>query len=209
MELSRTAARPLSPEALATAVRATGRSVLTFGGYGELGYEDEGAALALCEQELRRCDPAATLVATGTLITRGYRPGIAIVYPLARALGFTTIGVHPSVALAAGDRHRLADAVDRAYFVEDATWGGCDAAGRPSNTLRALLAVTDRFVAIGGGEHTAQELRAFLAAGTPVRFHPAPMHAETARRWRARGGAAITDYRGAAERAWRDAQLAA
>lgn len=202
MDLSTVQAQPLAPDELVRRVRALGRQVLTFGGYGELGYEDEAAVLALVRRELQRCDPRHTLVNTGTLITRGFREGIAIVYPLARAMGFSTMGVHPSVALVDRSRHRLADDVDLVHFVDDPTWGGCDAHGQPSATLRALLGVTDLFVAVGGGEHTAQELQAFLQAGTPVRVHPARMHVATARRWAAASGTHIPSVDGAAWAAW-------
>lgn len=195
-----TTARPWP--AVVQAVRAGGQRVLTFGGYGELGYEDEAAVLALARRELQAHDPRRTCVATGTLLTRGFQAGITIVYPLARALGFRTLGIHPSVALADPARWRIAPGVDDALYVEDTTWGGCDAAGRPSPTLRALLAVTGRFVAIGGGEHTAQELQAFRAAGCEVAVHPARMHRATMERWTRAQGLPLRDLEGAAWQAW-------
>jgi hypothetical protein len=194
----------LSLPELVRAVRAPGRRIITFGGYGELGYEDEAGVLAIARAELQGCDPAHTLVATGTLITRGFQPGIALVYGLAREMGLPTLGIHPSVALREPGRHLLADGVDRACFVDDPTWGGCDAQGRPSATLQALLAVTDLFVAIGGGEHTAQELRCFRRAGKAVHFHPARMHRPTMERWTRAQGLPARDLDGAAARAWRD-----
>ncbi|MBN8509925.1 MAG: hypothetical protein J0L57_15105 [Burkholderiales bacterium] len=191
------------------AVRAGGRSVLTFGGFGELGYDDEARVLDRCRAELDRHDPARTLVATGTLVTEGFRTGIAMVYVLAWARGFATVGIHPSVALHHPKRHTIAAGVDRVLFVDDPTWGGTDEAGRPSNTLRVLLAVSDAFIVFGGGHHTAQELRAFLAAGKAVRFHDAPMHRATTERWCRASGVRIADYRGAAYHVWRRARAEA
>lgn len=205
MELTALAPPVLSVPELVRAVRAPGRRIITFGGYGELGYEDEAGVLAIARAELQACDPAHTVVATGTLITRGFQPGIALVYGLARAMGLPTLGIHPSVALRDPGRHVLADGVDQACFVDDPTWGGCDTEGHPSTTLQALLAVTDLFVAIGGGEHTAQELRCFRRAGKPVRFHPARMHRPTMERWTRAQGLPARDLDGAASRAWRDA----
>jgi hypothetical protein len=209
VDLSRLTAAVHGLDEVVHTVRALGRRVITFGGYGELGYEDEPRVLALCRHELGRHDPRSTLINTGTLVTHGFRQGIALVYPLARSLGFTTIGVHPSVALVSRKRHCIADGVDRAFFVDDPTWGGCDERGQPSNTLRALLAVSDEFVAIGGGEHTAQELRAFLRAGKAVRFHAANMHSATTERWTRETGVHIPDLAGAAQRTWLDEQLPA
>ena len=70
--------------------------------------------------------------------------------------------------------------------------------------LSTLLAVSSELVAIGGGEHTAQEMAAFAARGKPVRFFPADMHHETMRRWSSEAGVNIPSYAGAAQRSWGD-----
>jgi hypothetical protein len=183
------------------AVRDRGKRVVTFAGFGELGYQDEPSLLELCRMELGRYAPESTLVNTGTLITAGFRPGIALAYGVARELGFETSGIHPSVALGGGD-HSLSADVDRVYFVADDSWGGLLPDGTPSPTLQALLAATDELIAIGGGEHTAQEIAAFLERDKRVRFHPAEMHHDTSRAWFSRRGVSIRDFAGAAQRAW-------
>lgn len=209
MELMTHAATVLGVDAVVSAVRALGKTVVTFGGFGELGYDDEAQVLERCSVELGRHDPARTIVATGTLVTEGFRTGIAMVYALAKTRGFSTAGIHPSVALHHPKRHAIAPGVDQVFMVEDATWGGADDAGRPSNTLQVLLAVSDEFIVFGGGLHTAHELLAFLKAGKSVRFHDAPMHRATTERWCRDSGARIGDYRGAAFQVWRDRHAAA
>jgi hypothetical protein len=203
MELSAHAAAVRDVAGAVQAVRALGKPVVTFGGFGELGYEDEAQVLERCSAELDRHDPARTLVATGTLLTEGFRSGIAMVYALAKARGFATAGIHPSVALHHPKRHAIAPGVDHVFMVDDPTWGGVDEAGMPSSTLQVLLAVSDEFIVFGGGHHTAHELQAFLQAGKPVRFHDAPMHRATTERWCRDSGARIGDYRGAAFHVWR------
>jgi hypothetical protein len=142
-------------------------------------------------------------VNTGTLLTEGFKAGVAAIYPVARALGFETTGIHPSIALSQPKRHSLAYAVNRVYFVDDATWGGLLPATRePSPTLKALLEASDELVAIGGGEHTAQEIEAFLAHGKRVRFFAAEMHAQTARRWCQEKGIALPPPGGVAQQRW-------
>ncbi len=193
---------PLDAEVVIDKIQSLGKVVLTFAGFGELGYEDEERVREICSAELDRFHPRDTIVNTGTLITEGFRRGIALVYPLARARGFATAGVHPSVALTHPKRHRVSQGVDHIFFVDDPTWGGVLANGNVSDTLRVLLEVTDALAVIGGGQHTAQELQAFLGASKPVRFYSASMHRETALRWSAESGVAIDDFRGAAESVW-------
>lgn len=209
MKLSAQAGAVLGVEAVVQAVRALGQAVVTFGGFGELGYDDEAQVLERCSLELDRHDPARTVVATGTLVTEGFRTGIAMVYALAKARGFATVGIHPSVALHHPKHHAIAPGVDHVFIVADATWGGADDAGMPSSTLQVLLAVSDEFIVFGGGHHTAHELLAFLKAGKSVRFHDAPMHRATTDRWCRDSGARIGDYRGAAFQVWRDRHAAA
>jgi len=176
---------------------------LTFAGYGELGYQDEASLERATASILGGFNPATTIVNTGTLLTDGFKAGIAAIYPVARALGFETAGIHPSIALSQAKRHSLAYAVNRAYFVGDATWGGLLPGTRdPSQTLQALLEASDELVAIGGGEHTAQEIEAFLARRKPVRFFAAAMHAETTRRWCREKGIALPPPGGIAAQRW-------
>jgi hypothetical protein len=190
-------------EEIAREVRSMGRRVVTFGGFGELGYEDENRLLGICSGEIDRFDPRSTIVNTGTLITHGFREGIAAVYRIAKARGFTTVGVHPSVALDHPKAHFVAPGVDSVFFVRDPSWGGFREDGvTPSPTLRVLLEVTDEFVAIGGGLHTAQELRAFLSSSKPVRFHPARMNREVTLEWSGQSRVAFDDFEGAAHRVW-------
>ena len=203
MELTAHAGSVCHVDEVVNVVNALGKTMVTFGGFGELGYDDEAQVLKLCSHELDRHDPACTAVATGTLVTQGFRTGIAMVYALARARGFQTVGIHPSVALHHPKHHAIAPGVDMIFFVDDATWGGADARGLPSNTLKVFLAVSDEFIVFGGGHHTAHELRAFLKAGKQVRFHDAPMHRLTADRWCRDSGVCIGDYRGAAYHVWR------
>ena len=185
------------------ALSDTQRSVVTFGGFGELGYEDEDDVLHTCACELDRFDPVDTIINTATLLTTGFRMGIAMIYALAKERGFTTSGVHPSIALEDPSRHTVAPGVDHVFFVRDDTWGGCDVDGRPSNTLRVLLEVSSEFIALGGGHHTAQELRAFLMAGKRVRFHKVSMHKQTTERWSNASGVRFDDHWGSAYRVWK------
>lgn len=191
----------------ASAVRAffagLGKRVVYFAGYGELGYEDEGRVRRIARRVLGEWPAAEVVAHAGTLLRAGGHDGIAEVYRVARALGIETTGIHPSVALAYAETHRVSPFCDHVFFVEDETWGGMLEGGeRPSPTLSLHLEVSDELVVIGGGKHAAGELKAFVAGGRRVRFFPADMNHATTRRWAASAGVEIEDLRGAAHLLW-------
>ena len=183
-------------------LRAWRKKIVTFLGFGELGYQDEGEFQSIVRDELLRHGPAEVIVNTGTLITQGFHRGIADVYPLAKKLGFMTTGIHPSVALVHPKKHYLSGYVEHVFFVKDETWGGYLEDVRRSPTLETLIAVTDEVVVIGGGKHTAQEMLEFLQGGKPLRFYPADMNHRVAADWFCRQGESPVDFRGAAYHAW-------
>jgi len=198
----------------AAAIRAffagRGKHVVYFAGYGELGYEEAGCVRRVASGILTGRPAAGLLVLGGTLLRAGGHDGVAEVYAVARDLGIETAGIHPSIAVRFADTHRVSPDCDHVFFVDDATWGGSlDGTDRPSPTLQLHLAVADEAVFIGGGKHAADELRAFVAAGKPVRYFPADMNHAATREWCQRDGAEIRDYRGAAHAAWEEVRRSA
>lgn len=182
--------------AIQAQVRATGKQVLTFEGYSGAGYQDPAAMLELAGRILATEDPARTLVNIG-----GTAEGIGAVYALARQQGFATLGIVST--LAREGQVPLSPCVDRVFLVRDATWGGLDAAtGRLSPTSQAIVSVSDRFVAIGGGDIARDELLAARALGKPVQVHPADMdHALARAKAQRRGAPPPVDFRGTAHTA--------
>jgi hypothetical protein len=192
-----------SEHELVEVFRRSGKHVLTFLGFGELGYEDESELYRITVGELSRYAPQSTIVNTGTLVTLGFQRGIADVYECARRMGFMTTGIHPSIALNSPKKHALSPWVDEVFFVVDDTWGGLmHESMTPSPTLRTLIAVTHEVVVIGGGKHTAEEMEAFSRSDKRPRFYAMDMHHATSRQWAGSSGVDIGDFRGAAYRAW-------
>lgn len=184
--------------------RARGKRVISFGGFGELGYEEDGIVEAIGREVARPWRPEELIVNCGTLLRVGGEDGIARVYPLARMLGIETSGIHPGVALRFADTHPVSPDAKNVFFVDDATWGGfLDGTRVPSPTLAAILEVSDELVLIGGGKHAAEELTAFCDLGKQVRYFPAEMNRRAARGWCERAGIEMADFRGAAFDAWR------
>src|SRR5947208_2938872 len=149
----------------ATAIRnfftSRHKHVVYFAGYGELGYELEERVRSVASEVLQGWSAASVLVHAGTLLRVGGHDGIAQVYPVARRLGIETTGIHPSVAMAHGDTHRVSPYCDHVFFVEDVTWGGfLEGTDVPSPTLRLHLDVSDEIVVIAGElAHSGRRLR--------------------------------------------------
>jgi hypothetical protein len=147
------------------------KRVLTFFGY-SANYEDEAAMLAIVRKGLSQIPPDAVLVNIGATAS-----GIGAVYPLAKAMGFTTTGIVSSVA--AENLENISEAVDYVCFVADTQWGGkVKGTDRLSPTSQAMVACSDVLVAIGGGEVTRDELTSGKALGKPVYFYPAEVSHE-------------------------------
>jgi hypothetical protein len=201
--LTGTRARATPDDEIRRFFAADGRHVIVFAGFGELGYEDDGIVERVARQVLAPWDRDRALVASGTLLRAGGQDGIAAVFAAAKALGFATAGIHPSVALEHARTHRPSPFCDHVFYVGDRTWGGFVAGSRePSPTLRLVLDVAGELVVIGGGKHAADELAAFLSHGRRVRYFEAEMNRRATDDWCRRAGARIEDYRGAAHRVW-------
>lgn len=169
------------------------RTVVTFVGYSDLGYEDERAMLDRAKEVLDDYDPEQTIVNVGATPS-----GIGAVYPLAADLGFTTTGIVSSQAREEGVEP--SQNVEHVFYVQDETWGGIlPGSDELSPTSAAIVEHSDVVVGIGGGEVARDELLAARAAGKKVVFFPAEMnHANAVARAQRKGQPTPTDFAGAA-----------
>ena len=169
------------------------KSVLTLLGYSAAEYEDKAALRAHATEILDRLDPKTTIVNIGATTD-----GIGVVYELAKQKGFTTSGIVSTQAREA--KAAISPCVDIVFFVKDASWGGfVKDTKNLSPTSAAMVEVSDRLVAIGGGDVTRDELIAAKLAGKDVHFIAADMnHAIARERALKRGQPVPTDFRGAA-----------
>lgn len=173
-----------------------GRTVLTFTGFSGSGYEDRAAMLRHAGRVLQQFDPRRTIVNIGATAA-----GIGAVYELAKRRGFATTGIVSMEAKRVAAE--LSPCVDHVFYVDDETWGGCLPGTRTlSPTSAAMVAVSARLVAIGGGEVTRDELLAARALGKPVTFIAADMnHVAAVKKAAGSGQPLPTDFRGAAHEA--------
>ena len=159
----------MSPAGTQAFIRSLNKQVLTFFGF-SVDYENEDAMLAIAQKGLSKIPPDAVLINIGA--TAG---GIGAVYRLAKAMGFRTTGIVSS--LAAEHLEDISEAVDHVCFVSDTQWGGkLKNSNQLSPTSQAMVACSDVFVAIGGGEVTRDELLAGRDLGKPVYFYPAEVN---------------------------------
>jgi len=180
-------------ETVGAAYAERDRLVVTFLGYSGSGYEDENALLSRARDLLAEYDPASTIINIG-----GTVDGIGAVYPVASEMGFETTGIVSSQALES--ETTFSPFVDRVYVVADEQWGGfIEETGRLSPTSEALVAVSDVFLAIGGGSVSRDEMVGAEALGKEVRFFAADLdHQRAIERAEAGGEPPPTDFRGAA-----------
>jgi hypothetical protein len=150
--------------------------VLTFAGFSGAGYENPAAMIKNASEILRKQDPEKTVINIGAT-----REGIGAVYEVAKAMGFTTMGIVS--ALAQPERVALSPCVDYVFCVPDNSWGGGRVGGeeRLSPTSEAIVALSSAFVGIGGGDVARDEQSSARQRGKPVVFIPADMNHRRAR----------------------------
>jgi hypothetical protein len=201
-----TPSRPTVIEATAEAVQSAfsdrDELVVTLSGYSGSGYEDEDALMRRARALLGEYDPESTIINIGATVD-----GIGAVYEIASQMGFETTGIVSSQALESDAT--FSPFVDRVYVIADEQWGGMvEGTDRLSPTSEAMVAVSDVYLAIGGGAVARDEAVAARARGKEVRFYPADLdHRRAIERAEARGEPAPTDFRGAAHAVLGDGQV--
>lgn len=183
---------PSSADAAIVDIRRVGKRVVTFLGFSGSGYEDSGRVNETIAEILKLLDPKSSLVNSG-----GTTDGIGVIYSIAKARGFSTIGIVS--ALAEKEKSALSPDADKIYIISDETWGGLNSDGQLSPTSLAMVGASDEMVAIGGDEITRDELCAGKEQGKQVRYIPADMnHAVSKRKAIKDGEPEPPDFRGAA-----------
>ncbi|AMY09080.1 hypothetical protein LuPra_02291 [Luteitalea pratensis] len=192
-----------TPSEVRAFFKGQGKMVLTFLGYSGAGYEDEAALFRHAAAVLDQYSPTTTIVNIGAT-----PDGIGRVYELAKQRGFSTSGVVSTQARESNAS--VSPCVDHTFYVRDSSWGGViEGTDQLSPTSAAMVDVSDRLVAIGGGEVARDELVAARLAGKDTTFIAADMNHRIAIEKAAKKGAAPpTDFRGAADAAFgRDARV--
>jgi hypothetical protein len=126
------------------ALKADGKLlVITFVGYSRASYQDPYEVQTLITRILDKFKPERHLINC-----RATAEGIGVVYEIAKAKGFETIGIESS--LAATEGRKLSPYVDTVCFISDETWGGYLPNGELSPTSAAIVDISDIMIGIGG-----------------------------------------------------------
>jgi len=174
-------------------------------GYSGLGYENPKLLEETIAKDLWEFDPKNTLIAIGATPY-----GIGRAYPIAKELGFRTLGIVASTAL--GRNEEAAEGVDEFIIVRDQGWGGFkysqDTNGLLSPTTRVFVGASDSIAAYGGGGITAVTLEEMRRRRKPISFKPFDMnHHEAAVQYAQTGATDKLDYAGPAHTKWRELQI--
>lgn len=161
----------MAPNEVLAFFRRQRKTVVTFLGY-SVEYERQKAMLNIAEDVLAGYSPVTALINIGA--TQG---GAGAIYPIAKARGFTTTGIVSRLAIQYLED--ISTAVDHVCFVMDSQWGGkLPDSNDLSPTSQAMVACSDIFVGIGGGEISRDEMLAGREQGKPVYFYPAEINHE-------------------------------
>lgn len=181
----------LSANEVSQQVQQLQRTVVTFAGYSGAGYQDPASMLKRAEEVLAEYNPETTIINIGATAE-----GIGAIYPLAKKMKFTTIGI---VSTQASDTNTpISTDVDHVFYVTDASWGGKLAdSDKLSPTSEAMVNNSDVFIAIGGGAVSRDEYLAAQAQGKEVIFIAADMdHKVAIEKAKRKGQPQPTDFSG-------------
>ncbi|SAL28262.1 hypothetical protein [Caballeronia humi] len=179
------------PRAAIDEIRQSGHHVVTFSGYSNAGYEDQGALEQCLSDLLAGFDPVTTKVCAGATAA-----GIGAVYPIASERGFETIGVVSSMA--EREKAAFSTAVGTVFIVTDESWGGYVGNTRMlSLTSLVMVEVSDELICIGGGSIARDEYEVAERMGKIVRFMGADMnHAAALEKTQRKGTPPPSDFKG-------------
>lgn len=171
-----TTAKDMTVDDIKTFFEIENKYVVTFVGYSGSEYQDKAAMLEKAGSVLDEFDSSKTIVNIGATLE-----GIGAVYELAHHRGFGTTGIVSTKAKKYDAI--LSPCVDYVFYVKDETWGGFIEGGdRLSATSTAMVDNSDVLIGIGGGNVGRDELIAAKRTGKRVRFIPADMNHQKARK---------------------------
>ncbi|BBH53107.1 hypothetical protein [Fluviispira sanaruensis] len=149
--------------------------IITFIGFSGAGYEDKNEMLAYARKELKEHLEHHGL--ENTIVSIGATAeGIGEVYPLAKEMGFNTLGIVSSEAKKYNVP--LSISADIVIYVTDSYWGGFlpEKQNTLSPTSQIVVNTADKVIAIGGGAVGRDEMLSSIQSGKNWSFYFAEMN---------------------------------
>lgn len=144
-----------------------GKKIFIFEGYSANGYQEPELMRRMGADILAKLDPKEWVICIGNT-----PEGIGELYQVAKAKGFSTIGIGSSRF---GSRASIY--VDKVYLVQDTQSGGyIEGTNKLSATSEVIVNIADAATGIGGGKVTQIELGEMLKLGKSVQFFQAEMN---------------------------------
>jgi hypothetical protein len=175
-----------------------GSVIITFVGYSGKGYENESQMLDLAKKYLRHFSD--TFGSDKVIVNIGVTSsGIGAVYPLAKDLRLSTMGI---VSVKAKPYLEYVKGVDIGFLIEDSLWGGYKPGTKIlSPTSKAMVNASDVIIALGGGDVAHDELTEARKRFIPICFHSFEMNkAKAIKKAQSRGLPEPTYFYGGAQK---------
>ncbi len=138
--------------------------VISLFGFSDLGYSDYPKLFVKAREVLSQYSNAEYIVCIGAT-----EDGVGKLYDIAKDMGFKTIGIVSTLALARSGK--FSENVEKIYIVNDSYWGGY----RPgtkilTETTKIFLDITEKFIAFGGGMNTKVTLEEAKIRNIPFEY---------------------------------------
>jgi hypothetical protein len=175
--------------------RTAGKKIITLFGYSAREYENKKLLLDTMREDLSKYNPKEYCVCIGAT-----HEGVGGGYSIAKELGFETIGVVSTQALAYSGK--FSENVDSIYIVNDEFWGGvAPGTDKPTPTTDVFLQISDVVYIYGGGLNTVAFIKFASKLDIPMRFLAFDSNTEIAQKNK------VLSIQSEAESAWKELTL--
>lgn len=161
------------PDEIIKDYNKSGKKVVTLVGFSGAGYEKPEEMIENVKKIFSRFDPNKTIINIGATTD-----GIGEAYRIAKEMGFETRGI---VSVKAKKYGGLSPYLDKAFYVQDDSWGGLDkSTGRLTARSEAMVSVSDEIYAFGGGDVGKDELVEARSRGIHTEYYDMELNHEKA-----------------------------
>lgn len=142
---------------------ALSKKIVTFLGYSSA-YEDPAYLQQILQEKLKTYNPQTTIIAAG-----GTEKGIGAIYPVAKQLGFQTLGIVSTLA----KEGQVSSDADFVLYIEDEQWGGfLPNSTKLSPVSEVIVNCSHIAIMCGGGQIAKAEAAGMRLLDKDVLYQP-------------------------------------